>query len=207
MSDMRKLKIAIHRGTTDYGGEVGDPSGIIEVQLLLGSNPELVKDAVSMLKVRIKERSQITSSLALDLLNQCMQYNGIHFQLCVMEKVLNRILKLALPHKGNHPRIQQKAFHLIKKWSSAYSNDPCLNEFVLAGKELAKRRDRTKAAQLSSRSAPSSSSASASKATTPTVSATLGDGVIYLARYESPPRAHIPTVRAHAQRPLFTAPA
>ncbi len=124
--------------------------------------------AVSLLKARIKDRSQITSLLALDLLNQCMQLNGdqLEFQLCVIEKVLKRILKLALPNKGNHPRVQQKVAHLIKYWSSAYSNDTRLNEFVLAGKELAKRRERAKATAPPPRSS-SASSSSTSKVTTP----------------------------------------
>jgi hypothetical protein len=182
MSDLMKLKLAIHRGTTDYGGEEGDPTGIVEIQVLLDSNPHLQKDAVTLLKARIKERSQITSLLALDLLNQCMQYNGIQFQLCVMEKVLKRILKLALPNKGNHPRVQQKAAHLIKYWSSAYSNDARLNEFVLAGKELAKRKERAKAAAPPPRSSSASSSASSTSKTSAskaiTASAVISDGAI-----------------------------
>jgi hypothetical protein len=184
MSDVMKLKLAIHRGTTDHGGEEGDPTGIVEIQVLLDCNPHLQKDAVALIKARIKERSLITSLLALDLLNQCMQYNGIQFQLCVIEKVLKRILKMALPNKGNHPRVQQKAAHLIKHWSSAYSNDTRLNEFVLAGKELAKRKERAKTAAPPPRSSSTSSSvssaskASTSKTITPTASAAIGGGAI-----------------------------
>ena len=160
MSGIVNLKAAVHRGTTDHGGEEGDPSGIIEIQLFLESNPQLIPDAVSLLKARIKDRSPITELLALDLLDQCMRCNGIDFHSCVMEKVLPRILKMALPHNGIHPRVQQKAAHLIKYWSSSCNYDSHLQGFIMAGKTLASKREKVAlaASAASSKVAPSTAS-------------------------------------------------
>jgi hypothetical protein len=142
MSALAKMKAAIHRGTTDHGGEEGDPSGMVEVQILLKWNPHLIPETVSLLKTRIKDRSTITSLLALDLLDQCMRCNGVDFHLCVMEKSLPRIQKMALPHNGIHPRLQKKAANLIKYWSNSYSRDEQLKKFVIAGQESALRKDK-----------------------------------------------------------------
>ena len=161
MSAIVKLKAAIHRGTTDHGGEEGDPSGIVEVQVLLECDPQLIPETVSLLKTRIKDRSPITSLLALDLLDQCMRCNGMDFHTCVMEKALPRIQKMAMPNNGMHPRVQQKAAHLIKYWSNHYTYDKQLRHFVLAGQELSDKKDKgSSAASTPSKiaaSAPSSS--------------------------------------------------
>ena len=137
--ELVKLKAAVHRATTDQGGEEGDPTGLVEIQVLLDGNPQLIAHAVVFIKARIKDRSQMISLLALDLLDQCMRCYGIEFHLSVQEKVLQRILKIAIPNRGVHPRVQKKAAHLIKYWSNAYISDASLKDFAIAGKELASK--------------------------------------------------------------------
>eukprot|EP00291_Cryptomonas_curvata_P017211 CAMPEP_0172159182 /NCGR_PEP_ID=MMETSP1050-20130122/4817_1 /TAXON_ID=233186 /ORGANISM="Cryptomonas curvata, Strain CCAP979/52" /LENGTH=281 /DNA_ID=CAMNT_0012828719 /DNA_START=148 /DNA_END=990 /DNA_ORIENTATION=- len=141
MADAMKLKAAVYRGTTDTGDGEGDPTGIVEINEMIKDKPHLITEAVKYLKARIKDRSPVTSCIAMDLLDQCMQSNGFQFQLYVVKKVLQRILKLALPNKGQHPHVQQKAAALIKFWANSYSADARLFEFSNAAKELARKEE------------------------------------------------------------------
>lgn len=141
MADAMKLKAAVYRGTTDTGDGEGDPTGIVEINEILKDKPHLITEAVKFLKARIKDRSPVTSCIAMDLLDQCMQSNGFQFQLYVIKKVLQRILKLSLPNKGQHPHVQQKAAALIKFWANTYSTDARLYEFSNAAKELARKEE------------------------------------------------------------------
>jgi hypothetical protein len=141
MADAMKLKAAVYRGTTDTGDGEGDPTGIVEINEILKDKPHLITEAVKFLKARVKDRSPVTSCIAMDLLDQCMQSNGFQFQLYVIKKVLQRILKLSLPNKGQHPHVQQKAAALIKFWANTYSTDARLYEFSNAAKELARKEE------------------------------------------------------------------
>ena len=154
MADAMKLKAAVYRGTTDTGDGEGDPTGIVEINEMLKDKPHLITEAVKYLKARIKDRSPVTSCIAMDLLDQCMQSNGFQFQLYVVKKVLQRILKLALPNKGQHPHVQQKAAALIKFWANSYSADARLFEFSNAAKELARKEEMARGSTTAPGSAP-----------------------------------------------------
>jgi hypothetical protein len=141
MTDIAALKAAVHRGTTDAGYGEGDPTGIVVITEVLRSKPDLVTEAVKLLKARIKDRSPTTSYFALDLLDQCMRCCGFPFQLYVTKKVLSRILKLALPNKGNHPNIQAKAASLIRAWANDYGSDGRLCDFATFARELSSKEE------------------------------------------------------------------
>ena len=158
MTDAMKLKAAVYRGTTDTGDGEGDPTGIVEINEILKDKAHLITEAVKFLKARIKDRSPVVSCIAMDLLDQCMQSNGLQFQLHVMKKVLPRILKFSIPNKGQHPHVQQKAAALIKFWANTYSADARLFEYSNAAKELARKEEAARAASGTGPAAPASAS-------------------------------------------------
>ena len=133
-----RLASAVYRGTIDNGFGKGDEVAYNEVDRILRENPQLYIDAVSLIKARIKDRCVSTSSIALDLLDKCMKGHGFQFQVLVVKKVLKRVLKIAVPNKGNHPRTQKKAASLIFEWASEYGSDQRLADFTKAGSELKK---------------------------------------------------------------------
>ena len=133
----KTLKSAVNRVTTDAGNGEGDPIGVVEIYQELKDRPDLMAEAVKLIKARIKSRNPTTSCLAMDLLNQCMESIGFALQLQVTKKVLPRILKLALSHT-QHPDVQRKAAAYIKTWASTYSADARLCAYGNAAKELSR---------------------------------------------------------------------
>ena len=133
----KTLKSAVDRVTTGAGNGEGDPIGVVEIYQELKDRPDLMAEAVKLIKARIKSRNPTTSCLAMDLLNQCMESIGFALQLQVTKKVLPRILKLALSHT-QHPDVQRKAAAYIKTWASTYSADARLCAYGNAAKELSR---------------------------------------------------------------------
>ena len=130
----KKLKAAIMRGTTDTGNGEGDPTGVVEIIELLKEHPHFISEAVKHLKARIKDRNPTTSCIAMDLLNQCMQNMGHDFQLHVIKKVLQRILKFSIS-RDQHPQVQQKAAAYISIWADTYGTDELLIDFSKCAEE------------------------------------------------------------------------
>ena len=133
----KTLKSAVDRVTTGAGNGEGDPIGVVEIYQELKDRPDLMAEAVKLIKARIKSRNPTTSCIAMDLLNQCMESIGFALQLQVTKKVLPRILKLALSHT-QHPDVQRKAAAYIKTWASTYSADARLCAYGNAAKELSR---------------------------------------------------------------------
>jgi len=146
MADAAKLKAAVFRATNDAGDGEGDPAAMIEISEKLREHPNLIVEAVKNIKARIKDKSPAVSLLALDLLDQCMQSNGLQLQMQVQKKVLPRILKFALPNKGTHQLINLKCANLIRSWVE-YGSDGRLSEFANASKELARAEEKEKLKQ------------------------------------------------------------
>jgi hypothetical protein len=135
---VKKLASAIYRGTIDNGFGKGDLDAVNEVNEILKARPNLFLEAITLIKARIKDKCVCTSCIGLDMLNQCMKGHGVDFQLLVAKKVLQRVLKLATPNKGTHPRVQRKAASLIMEWESSGASDNRLVDFTKAFEELKK---------------------------------------------------------------------
>ena len=133
---LKQLKSAVYRGTIDNGLGKCEAAAIDSISTILRNKPELIQDAVALIKARIKDRCLSTSLISLDVLDQCMRATGLDFQLYVTKKVLSRVLKLSIPHKGIHPQVQRKAAGLIIEWGSRYGTDPSLADYVRAAKDL-----------------------------------------------------------------------
>jgi hypothetical protein len=101
MTELNLLKGSISRATEPSGedGE-GDPTAMVEINIILQEHPNLMVEAVKAIKARIKDKNQRVQIIALDLLDQCLQSNGIQLQMHVMKKVLPRVLKFANPTKN-----------------------------------------------------------------------------------------------------------
>ena len=136
----KKLKTAVFRGTIDnelgHGGS--DCDAVEEVTKILKENPELVTVAVTLIKARIKDKAVAIVCTSIDFLDQCMQTNDFEFIQFSMVKVLGRVLKLAIPNKGTHPRIQRKASDAIRVWGATYGSDERLDQFAKASEQLSK---------------------------------------------------------------------
>jgi hypothetical protein len=136
---IKQLKAAVFLGTIENGLGKGDAGAIEIINGALKERPQLMKDAVALIKARIKDRCVSISALGLDVLDQCMKSNGYEFQAYVSKKVLNRILKLSVPHKGTHPQIQRKAANLIREWGTSLGTDSRLSDFSRAAADLEKK--------------------------------------------------------------------
>ena len=128
--NITKLKLAIHRGTTENGVRNGDSAR--EITAVLNEMPHLAEQAIVLLKARIKDKSAISSKLGIELLNACMRSNGLEFLQLVQKNVLPRIRKLASPNKGVHPLVQRKAEAVIREWAMCFGKMPGLQGFLEA---------------------------------------------------------------------------
>ncbi len=136
---IKQLKAAVFLGTIDNGLGKGDPGAIDTINGVLKDRPQLTKEAIALIKTRIKDRCVSISVIGMDVLDQCMKSNGFDFHAHVSKKVLNRVLKLSVPHKGTHPQLQRKAATLIREWGASYGSDPRLSDFSKAAADLEKK--------------------------------------------------------------------
>jgi len=144
MADAARLKSAVYRATQDTAGDgEGDPAAMIEVDGILKEHPELIAEGVKYIKARIKDRSIAVAVISLHLIDQCMQSNGFQFQVHVIKKVLQRVLKFAYLNKGTPPVVQQLSASLIRQWASTYGTDARMSEFAAAARELAKQEEKS----------------------------------------------------------------
>ena len=148
---VKQLKCQVKRGTAHSVLAKNDTSTIQAINSILQSNPDLIPEAVALIKARVKDRCLSTSLNGLDVLDQCIRTSGFEFQHHVVKKVLPRVLKLAAPHKGIHPHVQQKAALLIREWAVSYGSDPHLSEFSAAAAELERKYAEAPSAAPSSR--------------------------------------------------------
>ena len=126
----KELKLAIFRGTVDReSGEV-DPLTLREISKIMTDRPEFKLKAVDMIKERIKDHAPSTSSMAMKLLDKIMQQDDAELRQYVAKKVLNRMLRLATPNMGTHPRVQSVSAALIKHWGLTYGSDEQLADFA-----------------------------------------------------------------------------
>jgi hypothetical protein len=145
MTELNLLKGSIFRATEPSGedGE-GDPTAMVEINIILQEQPNLMVEVVKAVKARIKDKNQRVQIIALDLLDQCLQSNGIQLQMHVMKKVLPLVLKFA---KGECRRAcQQKAASLIKSWATRYGVDRRMKDYDMANRELVRASMSTAAA-------------------------------------------------------------
>ncbi len=139
MTELNLMKGSIFRATEPSGenGE-GDPTAMVKINIILQEHPNLMVEAVKAIKARIKDKNQRVQIIALDLLDQCLQSNGIQLQMHVMKKVLPRVLKFA---KGECRRaVAQKAASLIKSWATLYGADDCMKDYEMANRELVRAK-------------------------------------------------------------------
>ena len=89
MAELQKLKASVYRATEPSGSDgEGDPTAMVEINIILQEHPNLMVEAVKAIKARCKDKNESVQVIALDLLDQCMQSNGIQLQMHVMKKVL-----------------------------------------------------------------------------------------------------------------------
>lgn len=77
------------------------------------------------------------------------QSNGFQFQVYVIKKVLQRVLKNAYYNKGTPVNVQQKCANLIREWAATYGADARMKEFVEAKKELDRQEEKSLVRQAS----------------------------------------------------------
>ena len=92
MAELNRLKASVYRATEPSGDDEGDPTAMVDINIILQEHPNLMVEAVKAIKARIKDKNEKVQIIALDLLDQCMQSNGIQLQMHVMKKVLPRVL-------------------------------------------------------------------------------------------------------------------
>ena len=71
--------------------------------------------------------------MAMKLVDKTMflsNINQFEMQRCVARKILDRMLRLATPNMGTHPRVQIVASTLIKHWAQTCGTDERLAEFA-----------------------------------------------------------------------------
>ena len=66
----------------------------------------------------------------------CHQSNGFQFQVYVIKKVLQRVLKNAYYGKGTQANVQHKCASLIRQWAASYGTDARMKDFVDAKRDL-----------------------------------------------------------------------
>ena len=144
MAELQKLKASVYRATEPSGSDgEGDPTAMVEINIILQEHPNLMVEAVKAIKARCKDKNESVQVIALDLLDQCMQSNGIQLQMHVMKKVLPRVLKFANPSKRECGRLcEQKSAALIKSWATLYGGDGRMKDFENAAKDLARAEEK-----------------------------------------------------------------
>lgn len=144
MAELQKLKASVYRATEPSGSDgEGDPTAMVEINIILQEYPNLMVEAVKAIKARCKDKNESVQVIALDLLDQCMQSNGIQLQMHVMKKVLPRVLKFANPSKRECGRLcEQKSAALIKSWATLYGGDGRMKDFENAAKDLARAEEK-----------------------------------------------------------------
>ena len=135
----KNLRLAVLRGTQENCGLSGEFNAVNVVCDILKQKPQLVPDAVSMMRERIADNSVTTSYMGLDLLDRCMRANGLEFHFYVTKRALDQVLRLAIPSSATHPQVQRKAAALIAEWEATFRSDSRLRSFSDAAAELARR--------------------------------------------------------------------
>ena len=143
MAELNRLKASVYRATEPSGDDEGDPTAMVDINIILQEHPNLMVEAVKAIKARIKDKNEKVQIIALDLLDQCMQSNGIQLQMHVMKKVLPRVLKFANPSKRECERTcQQKSAALIKTWAALYGTDGRMKDYENANRELTRAEEK-----------------------------------------------------------------
>ena len=134
---MKRLRAAIFLGTVENDFNQKDAmNALYEVLGIVNNSPRFIDETVRIIKTRIKDRCAVTSCSSIEFLDMCLQINGASFRSAVSKLVLGRVLKLAMPHMGTHPRIQITAAAAVYAWSATYSHEQFLAAFRLAADKL-----------------------------------------------------------------------
>ena len=135
---IKDLKASIHRATIDLG-QGRDSEIKNDIKNILRARPALLPEAVTLIKERIKNTSVSISYNGMCVIDEMLNEFGFEFQEQVATRVLERVLKLAMPQKGTHPTLQRKAATLIKGWAESFGSDPHLAAFSKAADELSRK--------------------------------------------------------------------
>jgi hypothetical protein len=135
----KNLRQAVLRGTQGNCGVSGEFNAVHAVCDILKQKPQLVPDAVSIMRERIADNCVTTSYMGLDLLDRCMRANGLEFHFYVTKRALDQVLRLAIPSSATHPQVQRKAAALIAEWEATFRSDSRLRSFSDAAMELARQ--------------------------------------------------------------------
>ena len=132
----KTLQIAIFRCTVETESGKVDEIALFELITILKERTSLISKAVALIKERISNPSPSTCCMAMILLAELMQCSGYDLHRQVQQAVLHEMMKLAVPCKGTHPRVQMVASTVIKGWGVAYGKDPRLVDFADAARRL-----------------------------------------------------------------------
>eukprot|EP00281_Chroomonas_sp_CCMP1168_P003815 CAMPEP_0206258942 /NCGR_PEP_ID=MMETSP0047_2-20121206/26207_1 /ASSEMBLY_ACC=CAM_ASM_000192 /TAXON_ID=195065 /ORGANISM="Chroomonas mesostigmatica_cf, Strain CCMP1168" /LENGTH=145 /DNA_ID=CAMNT_0053685757 /DNA_START=209 /DNA_END=643 /DNA_ORIENTATION=+ len=137
MNKREQLRFAVDVATCGGpDGQEGWATGLFQIIQILNETKGLEMECLTLLKARIKHKNPNISLVALTVLDECMKVIGFAIQHAAIRKVLQRVLKMALPKSPYDPALRAKAAELIYSWAAQYGNDARMLEFSGAADEL-----------------------------------------------------------------------